>query len=659
MDDKSIIAIHNKFADYLHLSNIFTSIFRDAGWGLINLLAILFDALEGITDEVLGLFGFFKSPMVQAFISDFKPLIVVLFAMSICFLGYQLIFNRKFERQQILMNLVVAIFLVTLLNTGTDKAAMFATDAVEVINNQGKDFSEDSLAETIMKKNVVDIATFDAIDWKEPSKGTIRFSSTATRDLSATEMIDEDFEPKVNESLSEKSQKILSSKVTSDANGKERLGEINTGFISKIFPEKYYRYKINFFAILSQYIIGSAVLLFVSYKILRIYYELATSHILAGFVAFLDFKSGQRMKVLIMDILSSIIVIPIMFLNLKVYFWWNDFIGQNTDSITIIIIASFAGMLAVMDGPNLIEKLLGVDAGVKSGWKTLVGAAAATQAGKNILQGSASLARGVASFTGKSVDMAAAGAGALGGGIAGFNAGRNSMKPSRPPSGRDSDSDKKPNQTGPGPGPATGEGQGKDNKDGPPKAKNDSRPPESTGGTNKPTEGQTPNDKANGNTKPPEPSKNEGQKKPNDGKGFDPSTSPKATSSSGSSSDPTKKTSAGAQGGQGPSAATNESNNFDSSSGSDGSSSSGDGGDFTPSNAAEQAVSDAVDNSVVDKTSSGDNRTLGQYAKDAMMKPIKRTKTYRTTKKAFEISKNTGVKQAQKKADKLARKHEK
>ncbi|MDG0913417.1 hypothetical protein P6U20_29570, partial [Bacillus paranthracis] len=43
-----------------------------------------------------------------------------------------------------------------------------------------------------------------------------------------------------------------------------------------------------------------------------------------------------------------------------------------------------AGSWAVIDGPNIVERILGIDAGLQSGWKTMMAGAMAAKAGFEI-----------------------------------------------------------------------------------------------------------------------------------------------------------------------------------------------------------------------------------------------------------------------------------
>lgn len=441
--DETVIKLHQKFHELLHPSNIGVDMMHNMGWSFVNGLAWIMDQLEGITDNVLSFFGFFKSAPVKQFIQDFKPLLVVLLAISFMYVGYLLIFQRKFDRSLILINMVLAIFMIIALPHGMNKGVEFTKEAVTVIKKQGTKANDTSTADSIIRKNTYDLALLDAKGWKKKSNGIVNYSSDTLRNLSMDSTIDEDFEPKKGKELSEKTQRVLETKLSADAEGEAKLEDLNTGLMSKILPSAYYRFKVNYGPVLWQLLVGSLVLCFITYKLLRVSYDFAMNRVIFNFVAVLNFPSWQKIKVVINDILTSLAIVPVMFINYKMYFWWVEFANHTTNNIILQCIAALVGALAVMDGPNVIEKIVGADAGLKSGWKTAAGLFAGTQAAKNIGEGIKNMTGNFARRAGKTMDFAGAAVGATGGGAAGNLAGYFSNK------GKESGGDKTDKKSSP------------------------------------------------------------------------------------------------------------------------------------------------------------------------------------------------------------------
>lgn len=441
--DETVIKLHQKFQEFLHPSNIGIDMMHNLGWSMVNGLAWIMDQLENVTDNALSFFGFFKSAPVKQFIQDFKPLLVVLLAISFMYVGYLLIFQRKFDRSLILINMVLALFMIIALPHGMNKGVEFTKEAVTVIKKQGTKANDKSTADSIIRKNTYDIALLDAKGWKKKSNGIVNYSSETLRSLSMSSTIDEDFEPKKGKELTEKTQRILETKLSADADGTATLEDLNTGILSKLLPSAYYRFKVSYGPVLWQLLVGSLVLCFITYKLLRVSYDFAMNRVIFNFVAVLNFPSWQKIKVVINDVLTSLAIVPVMFINYKMYFWWVDFANHITNNIILQCIAALVGALAVMDGPNVIEKIVGADAGLKSGWKTAAGLFAGTQAAKNIGEGIKNMTGNFARRAGKTMDFAGAAVGATGGGAAGNLAGYFSNK------GKESGGDKTDKKSSP------------------------------------------------------------------------------------------------------------------------------------------------------------------------------------------------------------------
>lgn len=730
--DETVIKLHQKFHELLHPSNIGVDMMHNMGWSFVNGLAWIMDQLEGITDNVLSFFGFFKSAPVKQFIQDFKPLLVVLLAISFMYVGYLLIFQRKFDRSLILINMVLAIFMIIALPHGMNKGVEFTKEAVTVIKKQGTKANDTSTADSIIRKNTYDIALLDAKGWKKKSNGIVNYSSDTLRNLSMDSTIDEDFEPKKGKELTEKTQRVLETKLSADAEGEAKLEDLNTGLMSKILPSAYYRFKVNYGPVLWQLLVGSLVLCFITYKLLRVSYDFAMNRVIFNFVAVLNFPSWQKIKVVINDILTSLAIVPVMFINYKMYFWWVEFANHTTNNIILQCIAALVGALAVMDGPNVIEKIVGADAGLKSGWKTAAGLFAGTQAAKNIGEGIKNMTGNFARRAGKTMDFAGAAVGATGGGVAGNLAGYFSNK------GKESGGDKTDKKSSPynstvtagkeKPGETSGDGTGgsvpsKDSKEANPLTKqanantikaqspetgspgtNDSmntpepkedNPLQQNGNmganqtapenqkeqhnknnskapTNQADEkdkGNTDANKLQANPKtttaslsadkskaaesisPSKASNGSKVASPDQTQGKTTSTSPGNIASPVSSSDTSMMTPSASSGdaisgggvtGNEPPAGYQDSQNDTSSP--------------EPTTQQVENVSQAVDQAVADQVTPArptENRTVGEFAKDVVkdkiVRPIANTRTVRTSKKSFEISRNSAIKRASKK----------
>ncbi|MED0905222.1 pLS20_p028 family conjugation system transmembrane protein [Bacillus nitratireducens] len=432
MKDEEILKTIEAFSDYLQVGDIVNYVLRWLGWFLIVGLSLVVDALEGVTDAILGIKGFFNSPEIQNFVDMLYPLFVVLLAISFLYIGYMFIMNKQMNRSQIIINIFVTLSVLCLLSTGMTKVDKFTDDAIAVVKSEQKS----SLSDEIIKKNITDIAVIDENKWKkkEDMNPKNHIPEKNIRQIDITEKIDKDFEFAKDKKLSDDGQEILKNKRVMDGMGVASLAELKDGWFD-FFPEKYYRWHWNFWNIFFTLLITGLTLLLVSIKLARLFYELAFNYLLANILAPADVANGQKLKAVLSNILNIFIATIMIFLSLKLYIMGTAFLHDKLNGVPYLIaLAAFS--MAVLDGPAVVERLFGIDIGLKSSWGMLAGGLAGGFAlGKGIgaLANSKPMkslgnmigkgAKGAAEGTGVAAKTAGAAAMATGGGVAGLISG--------------------------------------------------------------------------------------------------------------------------------------------------------------------------------------------------------------------------------------------
>ncbi|EOO71367.1 hypothetical protein IIC_04429, partial [Bacillus cereus VD021] len=367
--DEEILKTIEAFSDYLQVGDIVNYVFRWIGWFLIVGLSLVVDALEGVTDAILGIKGFFNSPEIQNFVDMLYPLFVVLLAISFLYIGYMFIMNKQMNRSQIIINIFVTLSVLCLLSTGMTKVDKFTDDAIVVVKPE----QNGSLSDEIIKKNITDIAVIDENKWKkkEDMNPKNHIPEKNIRQIDITEKIDKDFEFAKDKKLSDDGQEILKNKRVMDGLGVASLAELKDGWFD-FFPEKYYRWHWNFWNIFFTLLITGATLLLVSIKLARLFYELAFNYLLANILAPADVANGQKLKAVLSNILNIFIATIMIFLSLKLYIMGTAFLHDKLNGVPYLIaLAAFS--MAVLDGPAVVERLFGIDIGLKSSWGMLAG----------------------------------------------------------------------------------------------------------------------------------------------------------------------------------------------------------------------------------------------------------------------------------------------
>ncbi|MED1048529.1 hypothetical protein P4T54_29820 [Bacillus mycoides] len=428
MKDEEILKVLETFSDYLQVGDIVNYVLRWLGWFLIVGLSLVVDALEGVTDAILGIKGFFNSPGVQEFVDMLYPLFVVLLAISFLYIGYMFIMNKQMNRSQIIINIFVTLSVLCLLSTGMTKVDKFTDDAIAVVKSEQKG----SLSDEIIKKNITDIAVLDQNGWKKKEDLNLKnnIPEKSIRQIDITEKIDEDFEFAKDKDLSDNGKKILKNKRVMDGLGTASLAELKDGWFD-FFPEKYYRWHWNFWNIFFTLLITGLTLLLVSIKLARLFYELAFNYLLANILAPADVANGQKLKAVLSNILNIFVATIMIFLSLKLYIMGTAFLHDKLNGVPYLIaLAAFS--MAVLDGPSVVERLFGIDIGLKSSWGMLaggfalgkgIGALASSKPMKGLGNMIGKGAKGAAEGTGVAAAKTASAAAMATGGMAGLISG--------------------------------------------------------------------------------------------------------------------------------------------------------------------------------------------------------------------------------------------
>ncbi|MBY0596961.1 pLS20_p028 family conjugation system transmembrane protein [Bacillus bingmayongensis] len=457
MNDEKVLEILKTFSEYLEIGGFTNYILRSIGWMIILGLSYLVDALEGITDKILLVKTLFASEEIQSFVRDFQPLFYVLFAFSLIYIGYTLIFNRKTNREQIAVNIFISMGVIVLLSTAMMQADKFTNKAIKAVDLKGNG----TTSEKIIKEGLTDVAQFDIGEWKTTKlKEPNQISQENIRRIDILEKIDKDFKISKDKSLTEKGQKVLEKKLSVAPDGKEVLIDLKNGWFD-FWPDKYYRWDWEFWKIAPSLFVIGMTLLFTAIKLGKLCFEIAFSYILANLVAPADVANGQKTKHILMNILNAFLIMIMIFLSLKLYLIGMNYIHENVNGIAYVVVLICLS-LAVVDGPVICERLFGIDAGLKNGWGVVAGGYAL---GKGLSKATSNMASKVGGmFKGAGSGALQIGAGAAGM-VSGYkNAGKTSgseqenQKQSKEQKGKGNGTESKEKQSG-----AEGSATGTDN----------------------------------------------------------------------------------------------------------------------------------------------------------------------------------------------------
>ncbi|MFS0788845.1 pLS20_p028 family conjugation system transmembrane protein [Shouchella sp. 1P09AA] len=417
MSEEEILEYLDQFSEHLNVGTLFIDMFRTIGWWLLQGMAWIVDSVENITDSILGIKTFFENPEVADFINQTQPFLYILIAINIGFIGFLIIFKRdSFNRSSLFANIFMALVVIVLLSGGMQQANDFTDDAINAINYGDE---AGSLADEVIVNNITDVVVFDMEGWSNPDlEETNNLRPEYARNITINAPMVEGEDLGGGEELSSDGEDILSSKIITLGDGSRATEDLQDGgWITDITQEYYYRYDVDWINALGTLGVIMVVLVTIAVKLARMFFELGFNYIIAPFVAASDLHSGQRIKQVIQNILNLFLVTIMIFLSLKVYMIGASWLGEELSGIPYLI-AMIGFGIALMNGPNMIERLFGIDGGSKQGWGAMVAGVAGAKGLASMGMKGASLAKSVGQKSLSGATKSTSGiAGALSGGL--------------------------------------------------------------------------------------------------------------------------------------------------------------------------------------------------------------------------------------------------
>lgn len=369
MTDSELISKFKDLEDVFNLSNLVNDALRTVGWILVRGLAVIIDGLEEVTNTILLTKTFFNNPEVVEFVQTIQPFLYVLLASSFLFTGYLIIFQKKFDREGFLINLFITLLILGLLSPTMIKVNDFSDEAIARTKSSDLYSENDStISNKILLQNIHDLVLYDKKEFKvaDQKEKMNNIPESLVKNLRVNEVFNQnDF------SLSDTGVKLSESFVMWDGQ-KAVLGELDQSGV-EWNNQYYYRYHPNWLTILVTLGVMGFTLFSIAYKLARLSFELAFNYVLAILVAPADLHSGQKTKKVIQSILNTFLVIILIFVSIKLYTIGTAYLADTLDGLAYLI-ALIAFSAALIDGPNMVERLFGIDAGLKRGWGVALGA---------------------------------------------------------------------------------------------------------------------------------------------------------------------------------------------------------------------------------------------------------------------------------------------
>lgn len=344
-----MIDILSKYDSIIIIKEFIGGAFRAVGWYLIKFLVMISNSVEGVVDKVYTLNGFFNSPEINELIKMFKPVIFVIFMVSLGYLGFQLMLNRKFKLEGLTTNIALSVVVVVALPTFMLQVAKITDTAISAVNSK-----YETTANKVIKENLTDIYLFEANNFNKSTKNNIPESAVMN-----VNVLDELDTSKV------KNKDLFSKKIGFDENSKKMLVDLSDGFFG-MGGESYYRWHLDYFNVIVTLTCIIVVIVLSSIRIAKIIAEIGIKRIFATLYSFADISTGQGLKTIVKDLFSSFAILFSISLLIKIYLLLSSYASSKVDGIAELIVL-IGGASAIISGPDIVERIFGINSGVSTG----------------------------------------------------------------------------------------------------------------------------------------------------------------------------------------------------------------------------------------------------------------------------------------------------
>ncbi|MDD9150447.1 MULTISPECIES: pLS20_p028 family conjugation system transmembrane protein [unclassified Sporolactobacillus] len=369
LSDSQIIAKLKSILDYLSLNSPGTDLLRWIGWSIIKGLSAVDNSLSNGVTQAYKLMAFYDSSGFNAFIKPYLPFFFTMAGLALAYLGWTIIIRHRTDYNKLIVNFLVIVTFFAAMPWGMQQMYKMVNYGQSGLSSAKSLSSQMGDGTQVIKSNITDLYLLDKAKFNASKMSSKNYISSDS-DVSVLD-INEAVDTGNNSPLSDDGKKIFSKKL-SNSTGKLTLEDMQTHWFTA--DEAYYRYSWHPFLMIISLLMTMVVVLSTMFKVAQLSMELALVKTIAIGSSFTDLESGQRTKKMILKIRNIFIVLYLMALTLKIYFVFLDYISsvKGISDLVRVIFTVAAGFL-VIDGPNIVEELFGINAGMSSAIKGAMG----------------------------------------------------------------------------------------------------------------------------------------------------------------------------------------------------------------------------------------------------------------------------------------------
>ncbi|MHC5268203.1 pLS20_p028 family conjugation system transmembrane protein [Enterococcus sp. LJL98] len=371
---------HGRYLQYA--DGFFSVILNQVSWLIIKGAYWISSSIEGLIPESLSLFSFIESnKMTAIYQSVINGVVISLMILSLIFIGYKMITGRgvsdlKTIGMNVFMSIVLILLMPTLISSGMTFAKVIYSDSTQTASQSG------SVAWSLVEDGVTDLVYIN----KNQAFNQLENSNLKRNLLDEAYFYQTNFSEVLTDKLIDQMKKEneeaenLRYHLTINSEGKPEAVKISDGILS-MFSDSlqtgYFRYKVNFFAVITSLLSLAVAYVFSLIVIISSIIELAFKKVFGVLVFATDLESGQKSKVVLSDIMECFLTIGFQGFGLAIFSIFLSYLNSGegiTQNIIIKIFAHVCATLILIKGSQSIMRYFGVDIGLKEGYGQLASA---------------------------------------------------------------------------------------------------------------------------------------------------------------------------------------------------------------------------------------------------------------------------------------------
>lgn len=370
MSEKEILEKLLEFAPFLSIQSMIKDIGRSILYWITSVLMWIVEKVGGVLTEMVSVLGFYNATDMTGkggILDTFSAFQKFGIGITLLIIGAVLFLGKTEETRAVPINALLMVVIVMLLPSIMSDGMKIVNSTVDAVSSEQTEFGFDSF-----KKNVTDVYVLADNGW------------TTTEPKNKNYLEDRNFFD-VNEKITDaedidNGEPLLYEVVNSKSGSGKELkkfesdgGGITEWLMKKLFVKGYYRWSVNWLPLIATLACLAFSLIISLVRCGRLGIELGFNYIWANIVAYFSIRNIKFLKTAVLEIFSGFVLILSIFGMYAVFIAYNSWLGTQQLSVLAQIFGIIGGAWFIYDGPSIIQKTLGIDAGLSTAGSFVMG----------------------------------------------------------------------------------------------------------------------------------------------------------------------------------------------------------------------------------------------------------------------------------------------